>query len=47
MAQIETGQHSPGGYRILVPLSNNDGFAKDFNCKVGTRMNPEKKCKVW
>ena len=47
MAQIETGQHSPGKYRILVPLSNNEDFAKDFNCPAGSGMNPEKKCKVW
>lgn len=46
-SQIETGQHSPGKYRILVPLSNNEDFAKDFNCPAGSGMNPEKKCKVW
>jgi len=45
--QIETGAHSPGRYRILGSLSNNEDFARDFNCPVGSPMNPEKKCKVW
>ena len=47
LPQIETGAHSPGRYRILGPLSNNEDFARDFNCPVGSPMNPEKKCKVW
>ena len=45
--QILTGVHSPGPYRILGPLSNNDDFARDFNCPVGSKMNPAKKCQVW
>ena len=45
--QIETGAHAPGRYRILGPLSNNEDFARDFNCPLGSLMNPEKKCKVW
>ena len=45
--QINTGAHSPGGFRTMGSLSNNDDFAKDFNCAKGTPMNPEKKCSVW
>ena len=45
--QIKTGVHSPGEFRIIGSLSNNDEFAKDFNCKKGSFMNPEKKCSVW
>ena len=45
--QIEARPHSPGKYRILGPLSNIEHFARDFNCPVGSGMNPEKKCEVW
>lgn len=45
--RITTGVHSPGEFRVLGPLSNMDEFAKDFNCPVGSKMNPEKKCAVW
>jgi len=44
---IKTDVHSPGEFRIKGPLSNNPDFAKDFKCKVGSRMNPAKKCTVW
>ena len=44
---IETAPHAPGRFRILGPLSNNDAFAKDFNCPLGSGMNPRKKCEVW
>ena len=44
---ILTDYHSPGEFRVIGPLSNNNDFAKDFNCPVGSRMNPEKKCSVW
>ena len=44
---ILTDYHSPGEFRVIGPLSNNYDFAKDFNCPVGSRMNPEKKCSVW
>jgi len=45
--QILTGQHAPSEFRILGPLSNNQDFARDFECKKGSNMNPEKKCQVW
>lgn len=46
-SQVLTGYHSPGEFRIVGPLSNNPDFANDFNCPVGSKMNPEKKCFVW
>ncbi|XP_053978584.1 neprilysin-2 isoform X1 [Hylaeus volcanicus] len=45
--RITTGFHSPGKFRVLGPLSNMEEFSKDFNCPVGSKMNPEKKCAVW
>ncbi|XP_043483736.1 neprilysin-2 isoform X2 [Leptopilina heterotoma] len=45
--RITTGVHSPGEFRVLGPLSNRPEFAKDFNCPIGSTMNPKKKCFVW
>ena len=44
---IKTGVHTPGEFRVVGPLSNNNDFAKDFGCPKGSPMNPEKKCVVW
>jgi len=46
---VLTGAHSPDKFRVQGALSNMDSFAKDFNCKAGLNMNPQKenKCKVW
>ncbi|KAI5709268.1 hypothetical protein M8J76_014310 [Diaphorina citri] len=45
--RIRTGYHSPGEFRVLGPLSNLKEFARDFQCPVGSRMNPPHKCEVW
>lgn len=45
--RILTGVHAPGEFRVLGPLRNMESFAKDFNCPVGSPMNPKKKCEVW
>merc|ERR1719233_65886 len=44
-----TGTHSPDKYRIQGAFSNMEGFSKDFKCKEGSNMNPQKsdKCTVW
>ncbi|KAB0803122.1 hypothetical protein PPYR_00092 [Photinus pyralis] len=44
---IRIDTHSPAKFRINLPLSNTDYFAKDFNCRIGSKMNPDKKCEVW
>ena len=44
---ILTHPHSPLEFRTIGPLRNNYDFAKDFNCPIGSKMNPEKKCTVW
>ncbi|CAL1682614.1 unnamed protein product [Lasius platythorax] len=45
--RITTGFHSPGEFRVRGPLSNMEEFSRDFNCPVGSKMNPKKKCAVW
>jgi len=47
--RVLTGVHSPDRFRVQGPFSNMDEFSKDFNCPVGSNMNPpkSKKCKVW
>ncbi|XP_030765452.1 neprilysin-2 isoform X1 [Sitophilus oryzae] len=45
--RILTGYHSPGQFRVQGPLSNSVDFVKDFNCPVGSKMNPAKKCHIW
>ncbi|CAG2104715.1 unnamed protein product [Medioppia subpectinata] len=47
--QIEIDPHSPGKYRVWGSVSNSDSFAKAFNCKPKTTMNPDStsKCILW
>ncbi|KAK6176069.1 hypothetical protein SNE40_014425 [Patella caerulea] len=45
--QILTDPHSPGRYRIIGTLSNNEDFSMVFQCKPNSKMNPKKKCSVW
>jgi membrane metallo-endopeptidase-like protein 1 len=39
--------HTPQRYRIIGPLSNEQNFAKDFGCPLGSKMNPKDKCILW
>lgn len=39
--------HSPDEYRIIGPFSNIREFAKDFNCPINSKMNPQEKCELW
>ncbi|XP_067139375.1 endothelin-converting enzyme 1-like isoform X2 [Centruroides vittatus] len=44
---FERDQHSPGKYRVLVPLMNSPDFAEVFNCPLKSYMNPKNKCRLW
>ncbi|KAF2898332.1 hypothetical protein ILUMI_07844 [Ignelater luminosus] len=41
---IATNEHAPERYRVIVPFGNIEYFAKDFNCPLGSKMNPKHKC---
>ncbi|KAG0716006.1 Neprilysin-11 [Chionoecetes opilio] len=45
--QVLTDPHSPGMFRVLVPMSNMEEFSEIWECPVGSNMNPEHKCVVW
>jgi predicted metalloendopeptidase len=45
--KMKTAVHSPGRFRVIGALSNFEDFSKEFNCPVGSPMNPKAKCKVW
>jgi len=45
--RVKTGAHSPGPFRVQGPFSNSPDFSRDFNCPLGSAMNPVDKCEVW
>lgn len=44
---IYSDEHSPHRFRVNGVLVNSPEFAYDFNCPMGTKMNPRKKCKLY
>ncbi|ORX65987.1 zincin [Anaeromyces robustus] len=40
-------EHSPGKSRVNGSVSNNERFAKIFNCPTKKPMNPDMKCVLW
>ena len=46
-SDVILSDHSPSEFRVIGVFSNRPEFAKDFNCPVGSKMNPSKKCSVW
>lgn len=45
--KLRTSSHLPGVHRVNGAVRNQEAFAADFNCPVGSPMNPAHKCQVW
>ncbi|CRK89031.1 CLUMA_CG002556, isoform A [Clunio marinus] len=41
--KMKTAVHSPGRFRVIGTLSNFGEFSKEFNCPLGSPMNPKTK----
>ncbi|XP_062143135.1 neprilysin [Drosophila sulfurigaster albostrigata] len=47
LSKIKSDEHAYEEFRVIGTLSNMPEFSEAFNCKLGTDMNPLKKCVVW
>ncbi|XP_045456630.1 endothelin-converting enzyme homolog [Melitaea cinxia] len=45
--QIEKDDHTVAKYRVIGPISNLPDFSREFNCPLGSNMNPKSKCEIW
>lgn len=45
--QVREDPHTPNNFRMNGLMRNMEEFARAFNCKPGSFMNPVQKCKVW
>uniref|UniRef100_A0A6G4ZVJ7 Putative m13 family peptidase n=1 Tax=Rhipicephalus microplus TaxID=6941 RepID=A0A6G4ZVJ7_RHIMP len=44
---IQYDPHSPGRYRVNLPMSNMKAFSETFNCTANSTMNPTHRCHLW
>ncbi|XP_068248766.1 neprilysin-1-like isoform X1 [Palaemon carinicauda] len=48
LEQLALDAHSPGRFRVLGPLSNDEDFSRVWNCPAGSPMNRgEDRCVLW
>lgn len=45
--RLETNYHCPGKFRVIGALANFEEFSEIFQCPLGSKMNPIKKCRMW
>ena len=45
--RLMSGVHSPDMVRVKATLANMPEFANDWQCPLGSNMNPASKCSVW
>ena len=44
---VQETEHAPAPWRINTVFSNQKGFSEDFDCPLGSKLNPTKRCIVW
>ncbi|XP_042144275.1 neprilysin-1-like [Ixodes scapularis] len=44
---IKYGRHSPGKYRVNLPMGNSPDFLRVFSCSPNSTMNITNKCTMW
>ncbi|XP_075148762.1 neprilysin-4-like [Haematobia irritans] len=42
-----TDEHVPEKFRVIGPLHNLEEFSREFQCPVGSPMNPKKRCIIY
>ena len=47
LKRLRTDPHSPGKFRVYGAVQNSEEFAKAFQCKSNSKMNPTDKCLIW
>lgn len=47
IVRLDEDPHSPNKFRVLGTVINFPPFANAFNCSLGSKMNPVKKCHIW
>lgn len=47
MEEWRTRAHPPDEHRVNSAVSNNVELARDFQCPIGSPMNPSNKCIIW
>lgn len=48
-SRIQYGSHSPGKYRVNIPMANMAEFSTVWNCRARSPMNPDRSetCSLW